>query len=405
VRHRLYLQIYLSVVGVALVVVLLVALVGRAVWLNDRLPQNLERSAERLAAHVEANGANDLPERARSLGVRARLRGPGETSETFPHRPGSGASRFHRVPAASVALSDGRWLQVRPGPRGRRPSPAAGFLVLGLAIAAGAYPVSRRITRRLERLRDGVDRLGEGDLSARVPVEGRDEVAELARSLNSSADRIEALVAAQRRIMAGASHELRTPLARLRVASELLAGTSGRKDLLADVETSIEELDELIEELLLAARLDAGVEVPVEPVDVAALLRREAGSLALRIEGTIAPLPGNPRELRRLVRNLLDNARRYGGESVELELSEHEGALRLRVLDRGPGVPEAFRERIFEPYFRAPDRPASDRGVGLGLALTRDIARRHGGSIRYGPREGGGSCFEVTLRGRLPADS
>ncbi len=393
-RHRLYLQIYLSVVGVAIVVVLLAALVGRAVWMHEPPSERLERSARELAAYVEQGGVEGLRERARELGVRARVSPTDEEPRPPHHR------RLHAPAAASIALSDGRWLRVRPGPRGRRPSPAAGFLVLGLAIAAGAYPVSRRITRRLERLRDGVDQLGSGDLSARVPVEGRDEVAELAKSLNRSADRIEALVTAQRRVMAGASHELRTPLARLRVAAELLAEESDRRDLQTDVASSIDELDELIEEVLLAARLDADVDVPVEPVELTALVQRESEGLPLRVDGVVPPVTGSPRELRRLVRNLIENARRYAGDRVELELAARKDDVVLRVLDRGPGIPEADRARIFEPFFRSSASAQPDRGVGLGLALAREIAKRHGGSLEFEPRAGGGSCFEVTLPAR-----
>jgi signal transduction histidine kinase len=106
---------------------------------------------------------------------------------------------------------------------------------------------------------------------------------------------------------------------------------------------------------------------------------------------------GEERLLRRAVRNLLENARRYGGDGVEARLDAADGAVRLIVCDRGPGVPEAYRERIFEPFFRLPGHAEREGGVGLGLALVRQIAERHGGEVRCAPREGGGSCFTLTL--------
>jgi signal transduction histidine kinase len=272
--------------------------------------------------------------------------------------------------------------------------------LLTLLLAVATYPVARRITRRLERLRARVDELGRGDLAARVEVEGGDEVADLARSFNRAAERIAGLVAAQRRLLAGASHELRSPLARLRVAVELLAADD-RPELRERISRDIAELDELIDELLLASRLDAGAAPPPrEEVDLLGLLAEEAARAGAEVEGEPVLIQGDPRMLRRLVRNLLDNARRHGGGSpVEASVLrlEHAGA-RLSVADRGPGVPEAERERIFEPFYRPPGTAESpDGGVGLGLALVRQIARHHGGEARCLPRQGGGTCFEVDL--------
>jgi len=300
--------------------------------------------------------------------------------------------------AASLRLPDGRWIVISPQNFARHHH---GFLLSVAALCAiaavGAWPVVRRITRRLEKLQRQVDELGGGELSARVEVEGNDEVADLARSFNRAADRIEQLVSAQRNTLASASHELRSPLARIRVAVELLAA-DGREQLRDQVSRDIAELDELIDELLMASRLDAAGElVRPEPVDLLALLAEEAARIGVDASGDATVIEGDPRMLRRLLRNLLENAQRHGDpESVEATI-EHRagGGVRIRVTDAGHGIDAAQRERIFEPFYRPPGIRRA--GVGLGLALVRRIAQYHGGDARCLARAGGGSCFEVDL--------
>jgi signal transduction histidine kinase len=299
-----------------------------------------------------------------------------------------------------LPLPDGRWLIARHGSMHGGWEWIAALAIFAVAVAAGAYPVVRRLTRRLERLRAQVDELGSGDLSARVAVEGRDEVADLARSFNRAASQIERLLESQRSMLASASHELRSPLARLRMAFELL-NTESRPELSSRVERDIQELDDLIDELLLASRLDA-IDRPetTEPVDLLALVAEEASRCDAAVHGISVGVNGDPRMLRRLVRNLLENARRYGG-GTEIEASvtsTGEGQVCLRFLDRGGGVAPQERERIFEPFYRPSGTREDGTGVGLGLALVRRIARHHGGDVRCLPREGGGTCFEVVLR-------
>ena len=108
---------------------------------------------------------------------------------------------------------------------------------------------------------------------------------------------------------------------------------------------------------------------------------------------------GESRLLRRLVRNLLENAGRHGAPPIEATVRKEGGRVVLRVCDRGPGVPPEERDRIFAPFYRPASRPPAEGGSGLGLALVRQIARGHGGEAHYLPREGGGSCFEVDLPG------
>jgi len=276
---------------------------------------------------------------------------------------------------------------------------AVTLALLALAVAVAAWPLVARLTKRLERLRRRVEDLGGGDLSARAPVEGRDEVADLARSFNRAADRIQALVEAQRRQLAFASHELRSPLARLRVSLEMMAGEASLKQQAA---RDVAELDGLIDELLEASRLEAQRGPGrAEAVDLLALVAEEAARGGAEASGEAVVVTGDARLLRRLARNLLDNARRHGGGApVEVRVvARPEGGARLSVIDRGPGVPEAERERVFEPFHRPPGAPETGSGYGLGLALVRQIARAHGGEARCLPRDGGGTVFEVELPG------
>jgi signal transduction histidine kinase len=167
----------------------------------------------------------------------------------------------------------------------------------------------------------------------------------------------------------------------------------------AGAERDLAELDALIGELLEASRLEAQGAARAEEVDLLALVAEEAARIGADVEGAPIVLRGDARLLRRLTRNLLENARRHGkGSPVEARVGKDGAAgARLSIADRGPGVPEPERERIFEPFYRPPGGAEAGEGYGLGLALVRQIARAHGGDVRCRPREGGGTVFEVTL--------
>lgn len=319
----------------------------------------------------------------------------------------------------SFRLDDGRTLWVirpglRPGPGGMPPAIGLAawrvlpegiglallLVLLFLGVAAGAWPVVRRLTRRLEALKAGVEAFGRGNLNQRVAEDGRDEVAMLAASFNQTAARIQGLLRSHQSLLANASHELRSPLARLKMALSLLRETppEQRAALEREIEVNIAELDALVEEVLLASRLDATDALDAaEAVELLGLAAEEAARTGASVQGVEARVRGEERLLRRALRNLLENARRYGGSEVLAEVRAGATGVEVRVCDRGPGVPEAFRERIFEPFFRLPGHAEREGGVGLGLSLVRQIAERHGGSIRCEPREGGGSCFVLAL--------
>jgi len=277
------------------------------------------------------------------------------------------------------------------------------FLLLGglfAAVTIGAYPVVRRLTRRLEALERGVEQFGAGDLGHRVDAAGQDEVAAVAASFNRAAQRIEDLVRANRALLANASHELRSPLARLKMALAMMEGApAGQREALRhEIDCDIRELDGLVEEVLLASRLDAQCALRVESVDLLGLLAEEAARVGAAADGAPVLVHAEERLLRRALRNLLENARRYGGDEVEAQvLAVGTDEVEVQVCDRGPGVPEAYREQVFEPFFRLPGHAERAGGVGLGLSLVRQIAQRHGGSVRCFAREGGGGCFAIRL--------
>jgi signal transduction histidine kinase len=282
---------------------------------------------------------------------------------------------------------------------------AALLAVLFIAVAAGAWPVVRHLTRRLEALKQGVEAFGAGALHQRVAEEGRDEVAAVAASFNRAAARIEALLRSHQSLLANASHELRSPLARLRMALAMLdeATPAERRALKREIEANIGELDALVEEVLLASRLDAqggapaGAGEALQSVALLPLAAEEAARVGAEAAGDALQVRGDERLLRRALRNLLENARRYGGGDVQVTVARRGPQAELCVCDRGPGVPEAYRERIFEAFFRLPGHAEYAGGVGLGLALVRQIAERHGGHVRCEAREGGGSRFVLAL--------
>ena len=431
---HLYVRIWLAVVAT---IVVLVFTVGAA-WQLTRQPPQLP--IREVLVHDEAGDV---------IG----------TAQTRPDRKLGDDLEFE------VMTNNGQKLTLLL-PRPKRPGgvampwvrPPFGFgwmlFTVGLAVALGAYPIIRRLTLRLESLQRGVERWGAGDLSTRLNAEGRDEVAFLARRFNHAAERIETLMDSHRSLLANASHELRSPLARIRMSLELLdeaptlpaargslppqgaelarGGPSLRSvsssSLAArlEIKRSITELDQLIDEILLASRLDAkqADAEPFETVDLTGLAAEECARVGADLSADLGPggqttpagtgsgqgisahshaltVQGSPRLLRRLIRNLLENARRYSTGDVSLALSQlrvgTQQLAAIEVRDQGPGVPPDQRERIFEPFYRLPGASERDGGVGLGLALVKSISQRHGGSVRCEGRPGGGASFVVEL--------
>jgi two-component system, OmpR family, sensor histidine kinase RstB len=302
---------------------------------------------------------------------------------------------------SGVRLPDGRLLvaSVPIGSAASRMNLHLLLLVAAVGIGLAAYPIIRQLSARLERLQRAVDSLGAGDLAARVAVEGHDEIAGLAASFNRAASQIEQLIRANQSLLANASHELRTPLARIRLAVEMLKQSADPKTK-AGLEQDIAELDGLVDEILLASRLNTATQNDVrEEIDLLALAAEECARYdEVQLEGAPIKVQGDPRLLRRLLRNLLENAKRHGVPPTQVRLQREGNMAVLKVWDLGPGPAQAEFEHLFTPFYRRRDSQNST-GNGLGLSLVRQIARRHGGDARCASMEDGRSCFIVTLVG------
>ncbi|GAA2838193.1 sensor histidine kinase [Nonomuraea rubra] len=256
----------------------------------------------------------------------------------------------------------------------------------------------------VERIRRGLERISAEDLSRRVEVPAsQDEVAELAVTVNDTLGRLEDAVERHRRFVSDASHELRTPIAGLLVRLE--AGLDERSD--ADWRAAMadaQRLSDIVGDLLLMARLDAGAEIAGERVDLGRLVEEEVARRPARLPVTVRAEPGvfvrcSPLRLARVLTNLLSNADRYGDSAVWVTVRGSGDEAVLEVADDGPGIPEEMREQVFERFTRLDRTRSRDTGgSGLGLPIARDIVRAHGGELRIedGP--------ETRLVVRLPRD-
>ena len=408
--RKLYVRIWLAVI---LTVVVLTLLAGWA-WRMTTEPPLREVVVRNEYGEVIGTGSARLsrPPAVPGLGLGAPPTPPDAKDDGPENRDDDRPGRFGRGPEFLVRMQDGTTIHLHlpkpPNNNFRAPFSFVWTLALvAIAVALGTYPIIRRLTRRLETLQHGVERWGNGDLSARVPMQGDDEVGFLADRFNHAAEQIETLVksrdtllASQKSLLANASHELRSPLARIRMGLELM-GSSASPAFKQEISRNISELDQLIEEILLASRLDAKEADlgTIEQVDLVGLAAEECARNQAQLDVTVAELdvPGVAKLLRRAVRNLLENARRYGAGDVHLVLTQEAGMALIQVCDGGPGVPEDQQERIFEPFYRLPGASEREGGVGLGLALVKSIATRHGGSVTCRNRPEGGACFEIRL--------
>jgi two-component system, OmpR family, sensor histidine kinase RstB len=415
---RLYLRFYLALLAS-------LALLGLASGLllhfaNGPMEQagvTVSRLVENVLAPIGAPAAEQqaaLEKVAAGLNANVTLFGADGTAIAAIGRPLPRTGEHHERPfslwrghgsaTSSVRLPDGRLVVVSvPVGVDARVNFHLFLIAAALIIGLVAFPIVRQLTGRLERLRRGVDSLGGGDLSARVAVEGRDEIASLAASFNRAANQIEQLILANRSLLANASHELRTPLARIRLALEMLKQNADAKTK-AGLEQDIAELDQLVDEILLASRLDT-VSHPEarEDIDLLALAAEECARYDdVHLEGIPLKVQGDPRLLRRLLRNLLENAKRHGVPPTQVRLQREAGSAVMKIWDNGPGPAPAEFEHLFTPFYRRRDSQ-SGTGNGLGLSLVRQIARRHGGEARCTSMDDGRSCFVITLPSGIAA--
>ncbi|GGQ50187.1 sensor histidine kinase [Streptomyces flaveolus] len=278
-----------------------------------------------------------------------------------------------------------------------------GFPALLAVVAWVTWLVTRRALRPVEGIRREMAAItASQDLARRVPVpDTHDEIARLASTTNETLAALESSVERQRRFVADASHELRSPIASLRTQLEVAAAHPELLDLDGAVEDTV-RLQRLAADLLLLARLDAGERPADAQVDLAALARAQAqaqgrAGVGVRAEDAVV-VAGSRGQLERVLANLLDNAQRHARSAVEVSVRRDGGVAVAAVADDGEGVPPADRERIFERFVRLDAaRSRDDGGAGLGLAIARDVAVRHGGTLTVRDAPAGGALFELRL--------
>lgn len=297
-----------------------------------------------------------------------------------------------------------------PSERARIASAHGLFLTLTvvfvLLVIVVAHEVIRRSLGPLRVLHAGVERVSAGELSVVVPVTSRDELGALSAAFNAMAARVREMLAARDRLLRDVSHELRSPLTRMKVAFALLPDGEKKELLSAD----LAEMETMIGELLELERLRDGRGLELGRHDLAPILRSAAAAFEGAPPGVLLELPDgelaarvDPEKMRTVLRNLLENAVKYAfAESAPVRLSAaRDGeAIVLRVRDDGPGIPEADRASLFEPFFRV-DRSRSKKtgGYGIGLSICKRIVEAHGGTIALEESPGRGATFAV----RLPA--
>ncbi|GAA4296516.1 HAMP domain-containing sensor histidine kinase [Streptomyces venetus] len=275
-----------------------------------------------------------------------------------------------------------------------------GFPLLLGVVAGVTWLVTRRALRPVEGIRREMAAITHSeDLARRVPEpDTHDEIARLASTTNETLAALETSVERQRRFVADASHELRSPIASLRTQLEVAAAHPELLDLDGAVEDTV-RLQRLAADLLLLARLDAGERLGDARVDLAGLAREEAeGRTGVTVDAEPVEVAGSQGQLGRVLANLLDNAQRHARSAVTVRVRPEGGTAVVGVADDGEGVPESDRERIFERFVRLDAaRSRDDGGAGLGLAIARDVAVRHGGTLTAGQGPAGGALFELRL--------
>jgi heavy metal sensor kinase len=289
-----------------------------------------------------------------------------------------------------------------------------------LATALGGWWLARRSLRPIEEITSTAEAIGVDRLEERVPVpDSSDEVAHLARTLNTMLDRIEHGVGEQRRLVADTSHELRTPLATMRAEIDVSLRTDdlspAARDVLLSAREEVDRMSRTVDDLLTLAAVDDGVlGLRKQDIELAGLAETVAGALesvargrdvTVEHDGPPVTVPADPIRLGQAIRNVVENAIEFSpqGGTVRITTSLAGGAGRLVVEDDGPGVPPELRERVFDRFFRVdPSRSRATGGSGLGLAITREIVEAHGGLVHVEGREDG-SAFVVDVPGAVPS--
>ncbi|MEZ5234724.1 MAG: HAMP domain-containing sensor histidine kinase [Acidimicrobiales bacterium] len=285
----------------------------------------------------------------------------------------------------------------------------AGSAVTVAGAAAVGHWASRQVLSPVARVADAAEALAGGGLDTRLPPVRDPDLHRLVRSFNEMADAIQSRIEREARFASDVSHELRTPLAALAAASDVLVRRreelSGPAQQALDIMArQIQRFTSMVLDLLEISRIDAGMaDVNLEPVPLGWLTAKVVAAgdrhqVEVLIDDTDATARAriDRRRFERMLTNLLDNAEHYGGAPVRVRLDADDGEVRLHVDDSGPGVPDAERQVIFDRFTRG-STSANTNGTGLGLALVREHAKLHGGTIEVGHSPEGGARFTITF--------
>jgi signal transduction histidine kinase len=291
---------------------------------------------------------------------------------------------------------------------------ATGAFALVVAAIVSAL-LARRLTRPIAAMQDTAGRIAAGDLSARVPLEGLsdDELASLARSIDTMANELEMARGHERAFLLSISHDLRTPLTSIKgyaeaIADGVIESQPDRTRAAGVIVTEARRLERLVADLLDLARLDAHeFSLDVRPVDARVVVNttvdgfapvaREWGVRLERTPGQRLDVEADPERLAQIVANLVENALKYARTEVRIDLDRRDGRVELHVDDDGPGIPAEERQRVFERLYTARGAPSRKVGTGIGLAVVHELAAAMGGSATCEPLTSGGTRFVVTI--------
>jgi signal transduction histidine kinase len=360
-----------------------------------RIARGISERIPEAEAHVEARTVEAPSRRWR---VRGDRRDGGELGDRR-----LGKAPLVRVTRAtiSVRLADNSWLNAHarlPGPRPAPFSMLAGAVVSIFVVGLGAALVSRQIGRPLADLARAASALGSGQANVTTPVRGPDDVRRASTAFNAMAERLSRQLSRQRQMLWALSHDLRTPITALKLRAELIEDEAVRQRLLAP----IEEMEQLTEQALALARAGASDEQRIA-VDLAEIARTLCGELQDIGVNVQADTPQSviaecrPSEIARALRNLAENAAKYGGGGVMRVYRNAAGEAVVEVDDQGPGVPPQQLGKLATPFFRADDARSEANGAGLGLAIAQAIADGHGGRLEFANRAPRGFSAKLIL--------
>lgn len=375
----------------------------RAGWsVNPLVPDDGERMG--LAGAVRSHLSTHLADHEIRVSTRPPPEPPPLPPEGMGHgrgrgMAGGGAFGFFHGPALriSVRLADDSWLNVisplEPGETLWKPRFLKPLLATLLIVVIAALWAVSRAARPFAGFAAAAERLGTDVTAPPLPEKGPREIRAATHAFNVMQSRIRRFVEDRTQMLAAISHDLRTPITRMRLRAEFIDDDEERAKMLAD----LEEMEHMIAATLAFARDDATREER-RPVDVAAMVQGLAEDMGVEYQGPDRlVMPAGPMALKRLLANLLDNARKYGGSAVAT-LAERDGNVVVTIDDHGPGIPEAEFERVFAPFVRLEaSRNRETGGTGLGLSVARAAARAHGGDITLANRPEGGLRVQLVL--------